>query len=68
MENKNTDIIKLYYRSTDLNQYQNLQETLLFDSLLFNNTLGRGFYTVNLFKTFPVEANLQFDIELGVFI
>jgi hypothetical protein len=64
---KKKDIIKCYYRSSDLNQYQNLQETLLFDSLLFNNVIGRGFYIVSLFKTFPVDANLQFDIEQGVF-
>jgi hypothetical protein len=48
--NKKNEIIKCYYRSSDLNQYQNLGQTILFGSRLFNIPIGNGLFTLSLFE------------------
>jgi len=67
---KTHEIIKCYYRPTDINQYQNLQQTILFGSTLFNDPIGNGFYILSLFQTFN-QNNINdpnfFDIENGVY-
>jgi hypothetical protein len=36
---------------------------LLFDSTLFNSVIGRAFYILHLFENFPIEGELQYDME-----
>jgi len=64
---KQHDIIKCYYRPTDLTQYQNLQETILFGSTLFNDPIGNGFYILSLYQLFKQNQKNIFDIENGVY-
>jgi hypothetical protein len=59
-----TETINLFYRRTDLNQVQNLQNTFLYSSNLFNNVVGNGFYNVVLYETYnEVTGPINFDIE-----
>jgi len=59
-----TETINLFYRRTDLNQVQNLQNTFLYSSNLFNNVVGNGFFNVVLYETYnEVTGPINFDIE-----
>ncbi len=64
---KQHEIIHCYYRPTDLTQFQNLQQTILFGSTLFNDPIGTGFYILSLFQIFKQNQKNVFDIENSVY-
>ena len=54
--------INLFYRRTDINQVQNLQNTTLFSSKEFKDNVGTGFANVTLYESHYFGL-MNFDIE-----
>ncbi len=47
-----TETINLFYRRTDINQVQNLQNSPLYSSTLFNEVVGVAFFNVTLYESY----------------
>lgn len=61
-----TETINLFYRRTDINQVQNLQNSPLYSSTLFNDVVGTAFYNVTLYESYDeVNGLIAYDIEDG---
>jgi hypothetical protein len=59
-----TEKITLFYRLSDLEITQNLQETKLYTSRLFNEIGGVGFYNLSIVEKTNESNNLNiYDIE-----
>lgn len=61
-----TQTINLFYRKTDINQVQNLQNSPLYSSTLFNDVVGTAFFNVTLYEAYDELIGLiSYDIEDG---
>jgi hypothetical protein len=63
-----TQTINLFYRRTDLSQVQNLQNSPLYSSTLFNEVVGTALYNVTLYEGYDEVNGLTiFDVEDSTF-
>ena len=60
-------IIELFYRESDLETYNNIQNTNLYSNVTFDNIVGNAIYQINSVEKYDGQKFNTFDIEYSIF-
>ena len=61
------ELIKLFYRKSDLVEYVPIQSTNLYSDDTFTNIVGKAVYTITYIREFKEGIFFQYDIEKSVY-